>query len=223
MKLLVILIITVTSISHIFGQISADNLLKNSIQYHDSHGALMHHDVTLHLNEKIPNGTDRKSAIAFNISKDSYTNTRISKGAEIKSNLIKGKSTISVDGRSEYIFKNRITIEEMLQYKFHILIDGNDWCTSLPWVLFHNCVAFMPETTYESIFTIDLIPWKHYVPIRSDFMDIEEKIKYMIDNDNLAKEISYNSTLYMKQFTNKVLMDKIKLETIKRYCKNIKN
>ena len=107
MKLLVILIITVTSISHIFGQISADNLLKNTIQYHDSHGALMHHDVTLHLNEKIPNGTDRKSTIAFNISKDSYTNTRISKGAEIKSNLIKGKSTISVDGRSEYNDKEK--------------------------------------------------------------------------------------------------------------------
>ena len=79
MKLLITLIITVTSISHIFRQISADNLLKNSIQYHDSHGALMHHDVTLHLNEKRPNGTDRKSTVAFNISKESYTNTKINK------------------------------------------------------------------------------------------------------------------------------------------------
>lgn len=79
MKLLVILILTVTSISHIFGQISADNLLKNSTQYHDSNGALMHHDVTLHLNEKTPNSTDRKFTVAFNISKESFTNTKISK------------------------------------------------------------------------------------------------------------------------------------------------
>lgn len=79
MKLLVILILTVTSISHIFRQISADNLLKKSIQYHDSNGTLMHHDVTLHLNEKTPNGTDRKFTIAFNISKESYTNTKINK------------------------------------------------------------------------------------------------------------------------------------------------
>ena len=79
MKLLVILILTVTSISHIFGQISADNLLKKSIQYHDSNGALMHHDVTLHLNEKTPNSTDRKFTVAFNISKESFTNTKISK------------------------------------------------------------------------------------------------------------------------------------------------
>jgi hypothetical protein len=79
MKLLVILILTVTSISHIFGQISADNLLKNSIQYHDYNGALMHHDATLHLNEKTPNSTDRKFTVAFNISKESFTNTKISK------------------------------------------------------------------------------------------------------------------------------------------------
>ena len=39
----------------------------------------MHHDVTLHLNEKTPNGTDRKFTIAFNISKESYTNTKINK------------------------------------------------------------------------------------------------------------------------------------------------
>ena len=79
MKLLVILILTVTSISHIFGQISAYNLLKNSIQYHDYNGALMHHDATLHLNEKTPNSTDRKFTVAFNISKESFTNTKISK------------------------------------------------------------------------------------------------------------------------------------------------
>jgi hypothetical protein len=39
----------------------------------------MHHDVTLHLNEKTPNGTDRKFTVAFNISKEFYTNTKISK------------------------------------------------------------------------------------------------------------------------------------------------
>ena len=102
MKFLIVLAITAFSISDSYTQISVDDLLNKSIQYHDSHGALMHHDVTLHLNEKRPNGTDRKSTVAFNISKESYTNTRISEGVEIKSNLTKGKYTITVDGRSEY-------------------------------------------------------------------------------------------------------------------------
>ena len=122
----------------------------------------------------------------------------------------------------EYLYKDRIEIEDMLKFKYHILIDGNDWASSLSWVLLNDCVAFMPEITYESIFTINLVPWKHYVPIRRDFEDLEEKIKYMINNDNLAKQISANSSLYMKQFTNIDLMTKIKIETITRYCDNCK-
>lgn len=102
MKFIITLVITVISISDSFTQISADDLLNKSIQYHDSHGALMHHDVTLHLNEKRPNGTDRKSTVAFNISEESYTNTRISEGVEIKSKRTKGKYTITINGRSEY-------------------------------------------------------------------------------------------------------------------------
>jgi hypothetical protein len=122
----------------------------------------------------------------------------------------------------EYLYKDRIEIEDMLKFKYHILIDGNDWASSLSWVLLNDCVAFMPEITYESIFTINLVPWKHYVPIRRDFEDLEEKIKYMINNDNLAKQISANSSLYMKQFTNIDLMTKIKIETITRYSDNCK-
>ena len=120
----------------------------------------------------------------------------------------------------ENLFKERLTHLEQLKYKYQIIIDGNDWASSLPWILLQDCVAFMPETTYESIFTIDLIPWKHYVPIRSDFADVEEKILYMIKNDELSQEISRNSTMYMQQFKNNQLMDKIKIEAIKRYCKN---
>ena len=44
----------------------------------------------------------------------------------------------------------------------------------------------------------------------------------MINNDNLAKQISANSSLYMKQFTNIDLMTKIKIETITRYSDNCK-
>ena len=102
MKFILTLVIIVISISDSFTQLSADDLLNKSIQYHDSHGALMHHDISLHLNEKRPNGTDRKSTVAFNISEESYTNTRISEGVEIKSKRTKGKYTITINGRSEY-------------------------------------------------------------------------------------------------------------------------
>lgn len=113
MKHLITLTITALFVSVGFSQISVTDLLKKSIKYHDSHGALMHHDITLHLNEKRPNGSDSKSTVAFNISKEWYTNTKIREGVEIKSELTKEKSIITVDGRSEY------TDEEKKKYRIN--------------------------------------------------------------------------------------------------------
>ena len=113
MKYILVIISTLTFLSTSNSQISADDLLNKSIKYHDSHGALMHHDITLHLNEKRPNGSDSKSTIAFNISKETYTNTKIREGVEIISELTKGKSSITVDGRSEY------TDEEKEKYRLN--------------------------------------------------------------------------------------------------------
>lgn len=102
MKYLFILIISITTSSSNFSQMTASDLIKKSIEYHDSHGALMHHDVTLHLNEKRPNGSDRKSTVAFNISKQRYSNSRLSEGVEIITTIQKDKLNITIDGRSEY-------------------------------------------------------------------------------------------------------------------------
>lgn len=83
-------------------QISAEEVLKKSIEYHDPHGAYSHHNLVLHLNEKRPNGSDRKSRVRFNLKKEEYQNIRITEGVEIKSTLIKGITTITIDGKTNY-------------------------------------------------------------------------------------------------------------------------
>lgn len=100
------IILTLLSISFFLSvgtsQMTADDLISKSIDYHDSHKALLHHEITLHLNEKRPNGTDRKSKVSFNISKETYTHTRVSEGVEIKNIIVKGDSKITLDGKSDY-------------------------------------------------------------------------------------------------------------------------
>ena len=102
MKYILILLLSVAMLSTAKSQMIAQELLQKSINYHDSHGTLMHHDITLHLNEKRPNGSDRKSTVSFNISKQRYSNTRLSDGVEIINTIEKGKKQITIDGRSEY-------------------------------------------------------------------------------------------------------------------------
>jgi hypothetical protein len=42
------------------------------------------------------------------------------------------------------------------------------------------------------------VPWVHYVPIQADFSDLVEKIKWLKQNDEKAKEISKNAVLFAR-------------------------
>ena len=67
-----------------------------------------------------------------------------------------------------------------------------------------NSVAVMPKPKYESWFMEGkLIPDYHYIQIKDDYSDMEEKINYYIKNTDKLKIISKNANEYISQFKNK--------------------
>ena len=121
----------------------------------------------------------------------------------------------------EYLFKDILKQNEMNKYKYHIYIEGNDLGSNLPWIFLNKGCLLMPkDLLFDSIFTVNLKPWVHYAPIKNDFSDVDEILSYLIKNDHIGEKIANNGYKYIKQFTNEDLMNKIKIETIERYCKN---
>ena len=99
--------------------------------------------------------------------------------------------------------KDTKTIQELLQYKFLISLEGNDVATGLKWMLASNSVVFMPQSNMESwIVESQLKPWVHYVPIKYDGSDLIEKIKHAIDNPHQMISIINNANHYMNKFLN---------------------
>lgn len=110
--------------------------------------------------------------------------------------------------------KSNLSIEEMLKYKYIISIEGNDVATNLKWIMYSNSIVFMPKPFIESwIMESHLIPYYHYIPIKNDFSDIEDQIKWCNDNPNKCKEISLNAKKYISMFLDEknesILMSKI--------------
>ena len=67
-----------------------------------------------------------------------------------------------------------------------------------------NSVAVMPKPKYESWFMEGkLIPDYHYIQIKDDYSDVEEKINYYIKNTDKLKIISKNANEYISQFKDK--------------------
>jgi Glycosyl transferase family 90 len=104
--------------------------------------------------------------------------------------FIANEPTVALNGDS-------LTMKDLLEYKALIMLEGNDISSGLKWALFSNSIVLMPEPSLTSWSMEEmLIPWVHYVPINVlkdgngyTATDTEEKMQWIIDNDEKAKEI----------------------------------
>ena len=125
-----------------------------------------------------------------------------------------GKHTdIPVEWRAD-----KMTIKEHLQYKFILALEGNDVASNLKWVMSSNSVAVMPRPTYETWFMEGrLIPNYHYIEIKPDFTDLEERLKYYIAHPDEAKAIARHANEYVAQFKDKKREKLISLLVAEKY------
>ena len=97
-----------------------------------------------------------------------------------------------------------MTIDEQLDYKFILSLEGNDVATNLKWIMSSSSLAVMPRPKYETWFMEGtLVPNYHYILIKDDYSDLEERLKYYIVNTAEALEIVRNANEYVNQFRNK--------------------
>ena len=113
---------------------------------------------------------------------------------------------------------DKMTIGEHLDYKFILALEGNDVASNLKWVMSSNSLAVMPRPTCETWFMEGtLVGGVHYVEIKSDFSDLEEKIRYYMENQDEALKIIENAHKYVAQFRDKKRERLISLLVMKTY------
>lgn len=118
---------------------------------------------------------------------------------------------------SEWV-KPRMSIPEQQQYKFILSIQGNDIATNIKWIAQSNSLCFMTRPKVEDWFMDGrLVPGKHYVELRDDYGDLQEKVEYYIRNPNEAKMIVEQLHCYYQQFTDPRLEELISLLVVKKY------
>ena len=136
-----------------------------------------------------------------------------------------GLSKLCQNGKKEeykkYIRPTK-TIQELLEYKYILSVEGNDIATNLKWILYSNSVLFMPNPSIESwIMETHLIPYIHYIPVKDDFSDLEEKMKWCDHNEEECLDIIKNSREYIEIFLDEQNEDVIMKKVIEQYIKNV--
>ena len=125
---------------------------------------------------------------------------------------------INKNGDHQNLLKEIMTIEEQLDYKFILCIEGHDVASNLKWVMSSNSLAVMPVPKYETWYMEGtLIPNYHYMLIKDDYSDLEERMEYYINHADEALEIIRNAHLYIEQFKIKQREDLISLLVLEKY------
>lgn len=96
---------------------------------------------------------------------------------------------------------SNMDMRDLMQFKYIIIVEGNDVASSLPWVLSTDSVPLMAPPTIEAwLLHGDLVPWHHYVPLRPDFSDLEERVRWLESNPTEAMHIARAGREYAAPF-----------------------
>ena len=103
--------------------------------------------------------------------------------------------------KKEFFYRPHTSRQAQLKNKFIISVEGNDVASNLPWIMASNSLAFLRKPKFEGWFMQGkLIPNYHYVLLKDDYSDLEEKIDYYSSNELDALEIINNAHKHVAQF-----------------------
>ncbi len=120
--------------------------------------------------------------------------------------------------KNEYAFGKYLSIAEQLKYKFILCIEGHDVATNLKWAMSSNSLCFMVKPKYETWFMEGkLKPRVHYVELKDDYSDLEEKIDYYSHNYEKAQYIIQNANSHVAIFKNQAHENLISLLILEKY------
>lgn len=134
-----------------------------------------------------------------------------------------GKSCVNLGDTSSKITRKEwmtplMTIRDQLQYRYILAIEGNDVASNLKWVLSSNSIAVMPRPKFETWFQEGcLVPNVHYIEIRPDYADLEERLDYFNGHPEELDAIRAAAHQWVARFQNPEREKRIALLVLQNY------
>ena len=117
----------------------------------------------------------------------------------------------------------KISIYDHLRYKYVMALEGNDVASNLKWIMSSNSIAIMPQPTCETWFMEGTLkPDYHYIEVKPDLSDLEEKMDYYSAHPEEAQKIIEHAHEYVKQFKDKKREEIISFLVLDKYFNLLK-
>lgn len=105
------------------------------------------------------------------------------------------------DAKRNDMFGDFLDFEtKMCKYKYILNLDGHDSSSSIINILQSNSLMIGPIPKWHIVVNFKLEPWEHYVPLKDDTSDLEEKIQWCNLNPKECERIVKKAGAYIEQF-----------------------
>ncbi|KAI9352705.1 glycosyl transferase family 90-domain-containing protein [Obelidium mucronatum] len=98
----------------------------------------------------------------------------------------------------KYTLKAFVPFNQTVEFKYLLVVDGNTWPARLSQYLETNSIVLL-STAVTDWFMWMLVPFVHYVPVAVDLSDLEDRLRWLRENDDKAQIISANARQLAKK------------------------
>jgi hypothetical protein len=92
-----------------------------------------------------------------------------------------------------------VPLADFQKYRFQVDIDGNSSSWSLLQKLLMGSCVLKVISDWQQWYYKGLRPWEHYVPVKNDLSDLEERVEWCLANDTQGREIAATGTEYAQR------------------------
>lgn len=111
-----------------------------------------------------------------------------------------------------------MSIPDQLDFKFVLSVEGHDVATNLKWIMASNSLCLMAKPKFETWYMEGTLQaGVHYVELRDDYSDLEEKIAYYLAHPSAAEAIINNAKAYWKIFYDESIESLVSHFVMKKY------
>jgi hypothetical protein len=135
--------------------------------------------------------------------------------ADLAISIVPGAALEGLDAaaraRLEACMGDTMPTERIMRHKYVMCIEGADVSSGFGWVLASNCVPLHPYPfCYEVWFFNGLLPWVHFVPLRTDGSDLGEAHAWCVSHPGECEQIAAAGREHMRRMLDADLMREVK-------------
>lgn len=107
--------------------------------------------------------------------------------------------------------KPALGMTQMYLHKYQLCPEGFDCSSALSWVLASNSLAIVPPFHYENVIinSRQLQPYRHFLPIREDYADLAEVMRWALEHDEECRQMVCEASAYMRPFVDETCMEAV--------------